>query len=84
MDGDVELRDKLLHAFKYVLLQNQELKKRLDSWDLDEKGLKQRMQRAYEGRTSSIDKALRDKWASARKVNVVREEGGGGGDVDMW
>ena len=68
MNGDVELRDKLLHAFKYILLKNEEGKKRLDSWDLDEKHIKDRIHRAWDGRTSSIDKALRDKWFGERKL----------------
>jgi len=37
VDGNVELRDKLLHAFKYILLRNEDMKKHLDSWDLDER-----------------------------------------------
>jgi len=73
-DGDVSVRDQLLHGFKFVAKRNEQAalsKIRLHSWDLGEDDANDRMRRAWDGRTSSVDDALRGQvqsWVEQRTL----------------
>jgi hypothetical protein len=81
-DGEVSTRDRLLHGFRYIVICNELARKRggrVDSWDLGEDHAKERMRRAWDGRTSEVDDALRgrvQKWAEGRRTmtRVNRQE----------
>lgn len=54
-DSDVQLRDTLLHAFRYIVLKNEERKRgdRAHSWDLSTEEMIARMRQAWDGRPTS-------------------------------
>ncbi len=55
--GDVNLRDRLLHGFRYVAMMNNKRAPR-DSWELPDEKIQERLRRAWDGRNSSVDAGL--------------------------
>jgi hypothetical protein len=88
INGDVSLRDKLLHGFKYVALRNAEVARsanRLHSWDLEDQDANERMRKAWDGRTSSIDDALRGQvqsWVERRLLAKAESQREGSESVE--
>ncbi|GMH83030.1 hypothetical protein TrST_g615 [Triparma strigata] len=82
-DGDVQVRDKLLHGFKFIVLKNQEFKKamRAHSWDLDEKATNKKMREAWVGKSRAGENSDGVKveigpWLKQREIQRERERAG--------
>ncbi|GMI17547.1 hypothetical protein TrLO_g14807 [Triparma laevis f. longispina] len=82
-DGDVQVRDKLLHGFKFIVLKNQEYKKamRAHSWDLDEAATNKKMREAWGGKSAAGENSDGVKveigpWLKQREMQRERERAG--------